>query len=74
MLQKNAPKAHLNMIRRVERIDKEAAIYLKKKLKEYDGKAKGFSPNNYLLGCIVFSETPQGFTYWSNIMKQLGEW
>lgn len=60
----------------VGKVDKEAEQYMRTDIK----KLKDFDPNNnlntncpaeYLLSIFVWSETPQGHKYWSNIENQL---
>lgn len=74
MLQKDTPREHLNLIRRVERIDKEAAVYMKSRLKEYKKGEADYNTVNSLNACFVFDLTPQGFKYWDKIMTAMGKW
>ena len=74
MLQKDTPKKHLNLIRRVARIDKEAAKYIKQRLKEYEPGAKDYYTSRTLVDSFVFAATPQGGNYWYKLAKQLKEY
>ena len=52
---------------RVEKIDKDAAEYLRKAPNEL----KCFRYYGKLNCCFVWADTPQGHTYWENIYKKL---
>ena len=73
MLQKDTSKKHLNLIRRVARVDKEAAKYIKQRLKDYIYGEEGYSTADSLSGSFIFSDTPQGGDYWYRLMKAIKE-
>ena len=57
------------LIKRVERVDPEAAKFLKKEA----WKLRSFLVNTKLCDTFGYLETPQGYDYWLAISSKLGE-
>ena len=63
-----------DLIKRIAKIDRKAALWLIKKAPFYNLKREIIlGPNHRLAGIMLWSATPQGINYWLEISKQLGE-
>lgn len=62
-------KEYEDLCGRVEKIDAEAAEYMRKEAI----KLKNFEYFGFLIMSFRFADTPQGFEYWNNISIKLGE-
>ncbi len=63
-----------DLIKRISKIDRKAALWLMKKAPLLHKRGKflsGFGPFHRLDYVIVWSETPQGFHYWNRIFEAL---
>ena len=60
-------KTYLKLVARVLRIDKKAAEYLLKKAPNLEC----FDYSDIVLGCFVWTASPQGYEYWRDIHNRL---
>lgn len=60
-------KAYRALIRRVRRIDPDAADYMQTDAR----KLESFTPGSELICIFLWTHTPQGFHYWWRIEDQL---